>query len=432
MCTYEHCAEGDQQYDNLNDWISHEVNVHRREIAQQVPHSQQPSGECYSTLGLSKGSFQPQPSVAPNDISRQECPICLGKNPTFYHIGLHLRRFAVFALPNTVETDEDTETGDQASYIADLDEETSMSSQSVSSWVGKDSMHENDEDGELHKRDRSTSETQTDVNRLEHALSQFDGVSDKSNIERYFAGLASENTLSHHGGSNHAESPSQTHHFGSDKCISFYVLIEQLEPNHQAQGAQHGPHGYWSPPTIRIGFITRSRSLFHWRGGTMTHIAPHEEDGYPFGHIQSAATVVTHNPDTPHLLVVPFDVRRRDVIGYPGGWRPLTFRYVRINPPYTYSAVSANGDRQHVAARGSTHWMPQLLPRVYEDQSHSTRTQGGLIGSIPLLIALAAFSAPASFLPQVLTNCVRPQRWQPHQYQYPSGRKLQHSVGIPV
>ena len=161
----------------------------------------------------------------------------------------------------------------------------------------------------------------------------------------------------------------------------------------------------------------------------MTYIAAHEEVNHPLGQIHSAATVFTQNPDTPHLLVVPFDARRRDVIGYPGAWKPLTFRHVRIDSTQrTYSYVSANGDRQHIAAPGSPHWMPQLLPTVYDIQSQSTRTQAGLIGSIPLLIALAAFSAPVSFLQSVLTLCVRPGQWQPHQYQYPAGRTLGCSI----
>ena len=217
----------------------------------------------------------------------------------------------------------------------------------------------------------------------------------------------------------------------SAQNLSFYVLIEQLEPDFQAQPAQHGPHGFWSPPTIRTGYTTKSSSLFHWRGGIMTYIAANEAAARFPTQVHSAATIFTQNPDTPHLLAVPFDARIRHVCHYPGAWRPLTFRHVRIaNSQHTYSAVSANGDRQHIAARGSSHWMPQLLPRVYDDQSQSTRKQAGLIGSIPLLIALAAFSAPVSFLPSVLTSCVRPRRWQPHQYQYPAGRTLGCSMSF--
>ena len=163
----------------------------------------------------------------------------------------------------------------------------------------------------------------------------------------------------------------------------------------------------------------------------MTPIAANEVGNHPLGPIHSAATIFTQNPDTPHLLVVPFDARTSDVYHSPGGWKPLTFRHVRIGDSQRmYSAVLANGDRQNIAARGSSHWMPQLLPSFYNEQTRSTRIQAGLIGSLPLLIALAAFSAPITFLPSVLTNCLRLRRWYPHQYQYPAGRKLGRSMSF--
>ena len=276
------------------------------------------------------------------------------------------------------------------------------------------------------------------------------GGRDKETLDYPYGGLKSDNALLCQDGSSSNTPVSvigqpsssvsnsntllvKTYPYDNAESVSFYVVIDELEPNYDAQRAQHGTHGFWSPPTIRTGYTTRSSSLFHWRGGTMTYIAAHEITHHLLGQIHSAATVFTSHPDTPHLLVVPFDARRRDVDEYPGAWRPLTFRHVRIvDTQGTYSAVSANGDRQYIATRGSSRWMPQLLPRVYDNQSRSTRTQAGLIGSIPLLIALAAFSAPISFLQAVLTNCVRPQRWLPHQYQYPAGRKLQKSVAIPI
>ena len=207
--------------------------------------------------------------------------------------------------------------------------------------------------------------------------------------------------------------------------MSFYVRIDRLEPDYQEQPAQHGTHGFWSPPTIRTGYIKKSSTLFHWRGGNVTPIETHDVNHHPLGQLYSAATVFTQNPDTPHLLVVPFNAQTRHVCQYPGGWKPLTFRHVRIeNTQNIYSALSANGDRQHIATLGSSKWMPQLLPKVYDDQSRSTKKQAGLIGSIPLLIAIAAFSAPISFLSSVLSSCVQPGRWQQHQHQYPAGRKL--------
>ena len=158
--------------------------------------------------------------------------------------------------------------------------------------------------------------------------------------------------------------------------------------------------------------------------GNMTHVGPNDPVARSLHQPYSAATVFTQNPDTPHLLVVPFDAQGRNVVEYPGGWRPLFFHHVRIgNTQRTYSSVSANGDRQHIAALGASHWMPQLLPSVYNYQTGSVRIQAGLIGSLPLLIALAAFSAPPNVLVGIFTTCLQPMAWRPHQFQSPAGRK---------
>lgn len=212
--------------------------------------------------------------------------------------------------------------------------------------------------------------------------------------------------------------------------LSFFVRIDQLCPNYQAQQPRYGPHTFWSPPTISTGYTSGTSRFFRWRGGTMIPVAA-TSVSHSLSQIHSAATIFTHNPDTPHLLVVPFDARTARVDQYPGGWRPLVFCHLRIgNTQRTYSAVLANGDRQHIAAPGSRHWMPQLLPWVYDYQNGSPRIQAGLVGSIPLLIALAAFSAPPTALTAVLTNCLLPGQWQPHQYQYPAGRKLVRSMSF--
>ena len=156
----------------------------------------------------------------------------------------------------------------------------------------------------------------------------------------------------------------------------------------------------------------------------MTSVATNDPVGRSLGHTHSAATIFTQNPDTSHLLVVPFDAQLTHAYENNGGWKVLTFHHMRRNNSQdTYSAVSTVGDRQHIAAPGSPHWMPQLLPHVYDFQTGSPRRHAGLIGKLPILIALAAFSAPPNALGGVLTNCVRPGQWLPHQYQWPAGRK---------
>ena len=215
--------------------------------------------------------------------------------------------------------------------------------------------------------------------------------------------------------------------------LSFYVRVTRLGPNYQAQLARHGDQSYWSPPTIKTGYIIGSSYVFRWHGGDMTHISANDPVHHSLDQVFDSATVFTQNPDTPHLLVVPFDATKRHAYENLGGWRPLTFRHVRINnSEHAYSFVSAHGDRQHIAARGSPHWMPQLLPRVYDFQTGSPRKQAGLIGSLPILMALAAFSAPPHALTGVFTNCLRLGQWRPHQFQYPSGREFGYSMFFEV
>ena len=133
VCTYEECAEGDQQYDDFRDWVGHEVNTHLGTEMRPSSPSEHSSEDHVLSLGSSKSPSQPRSSrlMAPNDTCRQICPIFLEENPTFDHVGNHLRRFAVFALPSLSGPDEDTILGDQGSNIANIDDRTSMSSQST-------------------------------------------------------------------------------------------------------------------------------------------------------------------------------------------------------------------------------------------------------------------------------------------------------------
>ena len=207
--------------------------------------------------------------------------------------------------------------------------------------------------------------------------------------------------------------------------LSFFFRVDSLAPNYQAQPAQHGQHDYWVPPNIKTGYTRANGDLFRWVGGTITHVARADPYNTLSLSTHSAMTIFTQNPDTPHLLCVSFDAQRKDVGQSPGGWRPLAFRHIQgESSQRTYSALSVNGSCQHIAAPGWRRWMPQLLPRVYDYQSGPPKLQAGLIGSLPLLLALAAFSAPTIALIGVLTNCCRPRLWKPHQYEYPAGREL--------
>lgn len=82
-----------------------------------------------------------------------------------------------------------------------------------------------------------------------------------------------------------------------------------------------------------------------------------------------------------------------------------------------------------LAAPAAPHWIPIFLPCVYDYRpvlgstgrpTEQPPRSGGLIGSLPLLIGLAAFSAHPTDLVSTLTQCIRPNRWISHLYQ--SGR----------
>ena len=166
---------------------------------------------------------------------------------------------------------------------------------------------------------------------------------------------------------------------------------------------------------------------YRWIGGLVAPIQadvtlqPTNLQHYLFG----AATVFTQMPDTPHLLAVDFDAETVNVSDQTF-WRPLSFNHVASGiGERTYSSVAVIGSQQHLAAPGARQWVPQLLPNIYDYQprtDHEGRiippptTSAGLIGSLPLLLALAAFSGPARQLHTILTQSLGPGVWHGHSY----------------
>ena len=171
------------------------------------------------------------------------------------------------------------------------------------------------------------------------------------------------------------------------------------------------------PPTRPNGFADGPESaiLLRWEGGRVTVVPGNSSLQGPGlnGNEYQTATVFTQRPDTPNLLVVPFDARTRNVLG---GWHCITFNHNRIgNSNRYYSYVSVRGAEQKIAAPGSQHWMGRLLPCWYdcENAEHVTRTQAGLIGELSLLFALAAFSVPPASL-GLLRQSIVPRKWISH------------------
>lgn len=193
--------------------------------------------------------------------------------------------------------------------------------------------------------------------------------------------------------------------------------------------------GVWVPPDRPNG-LTNGQGptlLLRWEGGRIIIVpANHPIRGIDLDRYEyRAATVFTQNPHTPHLLAVPFDARTRSVHQFGRRWQMITFNHNRVanSSNAYYSYISNNGAEQTIAARGSPNWIPQLLPAWYDcDPRHAARIQAGLIGELPLLFALAAFSAPPTSHLSLLTS-IAPGRWIPHGES--TGRRFAEPVAPP-
>lgn len=205
---------------------------------------------------------------------------------------------------------------------------------------------------------------------------------------------------------------------GIPENLSFYVRIEPLSPDYNGQPPRHSEPGDWLPPNRLNGLRAGQGrvSFLRWVGGTITTVPPNDQirttnlDGY----VYHAATVFTQAPDTEHILAVPFNARTRSVHTFGRGWQAIRFNHNQAGNNDTYfSYISVRGAERAIAAPGSPRWMPELLPPSHDcDLRHARRGQAGLIGELPLLFALAAFSAPPN-LP-FPSNSMRPGAWDPH------------------
>ena len=278
--------------------------------------------------------------------------------------------------------DDENTLEDQGSNIANLDNQDSMSDRSEFEYLEEDQEHKDQIDID---RSEWGARTSNDIVHLEEtqrgnarqlilAFQQLGKTATSGpDIDAYITNLEPDVTLLH---PDKAANTMPRPHPPTIATagISFYVRIDPLFPDYTVQPARHGSHGSWTPPDIGTGYIRESDHSFRWMNGSMTNVEPNDPVGRTLSQNYSAASIFTQNPDTPHLLVVPFDAQRTDVLEWPGGWRPLVFHHIRIgNTQRTYSSVSANGDRQHIAAPGLARWMPQLLPPVYNYQSGPVR-----------------------------------------------------------
>ncbi|PKK49182.1 hypothetical protein CI102_3828 [Trichoderma harzianum] len=147
ICTFEHCSDSEQLYDNRDDWIQHEISTHQ--IVFRCPKHEE---ETFTTLATYEEHTQKHhkedvmsPSFARSTTTNihRSCPVCsivLGTSKKFWnHIALHLERFAMFSLPRcTYDDNEGGSRGRSASAIFDSDRSFNEDPDVESNATGRD------------------------------------------------------------------------------------------------------------------------------------------------------------------------------------------------------------------------------------------------------------------------------------------------------
>lgn len=218
------------------------------------------------------------------------------------------------------------------------------------------------------------------------------------------------------------------------QSLSFVFKVDNLLPNFDVQSnrATSIPLGFWLPPDQRDAYVRGTSTIFRWAGGIVSSPQANDAARDVNKTRHSAATVFTQHPDTTHILAVNYDATEVNVREQAGNWTTLSFNHQIVpNSTRVYSSLNTFGSKRKLAAPGSREWVPQLVPQIYDYEIQFNNqgqaippipTSAGLIGSIPILLALAAFSGREDKLTQILTTNIRPGAYTRHSHI--SGRKL--------
>lgn len=193
----------------------------------------------------------------------------------------------------------------------------------------------------------------------------------------------------------------------------------------QPPRSQHNTQGFFIPPNRRDAYKKREPQYTHWfRYSSRRFCGVPLNDGVRSQNLEihSAATVFSQANKTDHLLWVPFDARTENVSQYAHDWRNLNFVQEHRTGIGTYCSLVFVGDEETLP--DSVPQWEKLIPSPYRyqitDDSGSLIPSNvhfaGLIGNLPLLTALAAFSAPRDRLSVALTGSVQAGRWVSHSY----------------
>ena len=210
--------------------------------------------------------------------------------------------------------------------------------------------------------------------------------------------------------------------------FSFLIKEQGVEPS--GQQSERVKNGRWFPPHKRHGIQDMGNpSYFRWTNGVVETMTWNEFR--PLVHNRNPVDTATVFYSEDSFFAVNFDARRHHVReSLLGDWKDIGFHYVRLTtpaqPPRLYAQLDYAPAHTHLPAHGSSRWIPDLFPPTYHFQANDAfmpnASNAGLIGRLPLIFSLVAFSCASEHVAHYTRHCVQRQRWAPHNR--PHGREF--------
>ena len=439
MCTFNSCSMADNMFERRSQWFNHELQMHRREwCCNEDQHEAFQDKDLFLEHLKHAHSELNLPTALegiislferPLSISSTPCPFCkndetkgLSMKNLEKHLAGHMEMLALFALPRSNGSDEKTSVDSgQRVHISSSSEHSSLRQLQDTSPPSTLRGHSDDDASGAPSVGPPSHKIRDNVSPTFGSTSLLD-----MNLTPEGCSVTSNPSAPKH--KKASVGPETTDSRSIPRHLSFVFRIESLSPNYEVFPRWTTSTGAWAPPDRQEAYQSTFGTFWRWQGGRVTQI-PYSDPCLRAGlRPYKVASLFSQDPDTPHLLVVPFDVRTRNVSDYQRGWLPITFDHHPISTSSGardyYSSVSATGSESHLAAPGQGFWMPQLLPQWYNYRAppnSRARVHAGLIGNLPILLALAAFSVPAVNLAEAMKS-IQPGAWAPHRHPYPSGR----------
>lgn len=221
----------------------------------------------------------------------------------------------------------------------------------------------------------------------------------------------------------------------------FWFQVEQLEPNRQYR-QRTSADGRWLPPRQRGSNTIRSgHTTGHWYyhdGNHTTRVRQPAQAQY-----EEFKTFSFYH-DHGYIWVYPDDAESHAVGNGTGhsddgdtdndsgsssgdedeedrhveDWQPLSFDWpLRRDVSHTSYATVRGGHELLYVQRQDQSWVRQVMPSIYwaaPEYRDVPAGHGGLVGELPILIALIAFSVPPSLVDAAVRTSIYRQQYRQH------------------